>query len=212
MKFGIAFFRIVKGSVLKTMKSIELNKYDRFTISEYFRKQGAQIGKGCSIIPRSLGSEPYLVKIGDNVTIARDVSFITHDGAAWVFRKEIPNLQVFGKIEIGDNCVIGKGAILFPNIKIGKNSIVGAGSVVISDIPENTVAIGVPARAFGSLDKYKEKCLARWQEQCPPDYVIENGETWWDSKHYEGNRAKLKNHLIKLFWGNDYPYQAGEGK
>ena len=201
MKFIVMFLKLIKLAIGKIKHSIELNKYNRFTIAEYFRKQGAQIGEGCSIIPSFIGSEPYLVKIGNNVTIAEGVMFMTHDGAVWAFRKEIPDIQVFGKIEIEDNCVIGQNAILFPNVKIGKNSIIGAGSVVISDIPENTIAIGVPARAFGSVEKYKEKCISKWQEQRPPDCVIEEGKTWWNSAHYNENRAKLQAHLVKLFWG-----------
>lgn len=174
-------------------------RYDRFTIAEFFRKQGAQVGENCSIIPRSLGTEPYLVKIGDHVTIAAGVTFITHDGAPWIFRDEIPDLQVFGPIVIEDNCVIGQNAILFPNIRIGRNSIVGAGSIVISDVPPETIVIGVPARSFGSVAKYKEKCVERWSVQKPAGIKIDKGENWWNSKHFSENREKLKRHLLQLF-------------
>lgn len=177
----------------------ELRKYDRFTIAEYFRKQGAQIGENCSIIPTVLAAEPYLVKIGNHVTIAQGVKFLTHDGAPWIFRDEIPDLQVFGPIVIEDNCVIGQNAVLFPNIKIGRNAIVGAGSVVISDVPENTIAMGAPARPFGSVAKYKEKCIERWKAQKPPDCVLDPGEDWWSSKHFNENREKLKKHLLTVF-------------
>lgn len=203
MKFIILMidlFRYIKNWLAE---KLELRKYNRFTIAEYFRKQGAQIGEGCSIIPPSLGTEPYLVKIGNHVTIARAVLFITHDGGAWIFRNEIPDIQVFGPIIIEDNCVIGANAVLFPNIRIGQNSIIGAGSVVISDIPPNSIALGVPARAFGSVEKYKEKCVTRWYEQRPPDVIIEERADWWTSKHYKENRMKLRKHLTKLFWEKD---------
>lgn len=195
MRFLSVFNRIFE----QLSRMFELRKYDRFTIAEYFKKQGAQIGEGCSIISRNLGSEPYLVKIGNHVTIAEGVSFITHDGGVWIFRHEIPDLQVFGPIVIEDNCVIGQNAVLFPNIRIGSNSIVGAGSVVISDVPPNSIVMGVPARVFGSIEKYKEKCVARWQEQKPIDCMIEDGKTWWNSENYSENRAKLKKHLLGLF-------------
>jgi len=182
----------------------ELNKYDRFTIAAYFRRQGAQVGEGCSIIPTSLGTEPYLVKIGNHVTIASNVRFVTHDGGAWLFRGEFPDLQVFGTIVIDDNCVIGENAVLMPNVRIGPNSIVAAGSVVISDIPPDCIAIGVPARPFGSVQKYREKCLARWSEQRPGNINIEAGADWWSSMHYGDNVKKLRAHLIKLFWHNEH--------
>ena len=191
--------RIIKRVIQKINRTSELSKYNNFTIAEYFRKQGAQVGESCSIYPTSLGTEPYLVKIGNHVTIATGVEFITHDGGSWLFREEFRDCQVFGPIIIGDNCVIGQNALLLPNITIGSGSIVGAGSVVISDVPPNTIVMGVPARPFGSVEKYKEKCLQRWAEQQPPDYFVESGRSWWSSDHYGTNREKLKEHLIKLF-------------
>lgn len=189
----------IASFISSKMRAYELSKYNRFTIAEYFRKQGAQIGDNCSIIPTVLGAEPYLVKIGSQVTIAAGVAFITHDGGAWIFRDEIPDLQVFGPIIIEDNCVIGQNAILFPNIRIGPNSIVGAGSVVITDVQPNTVVMGAPARPFGSVAKYREKCIERWNVQKTPDSIIEPGEDWWHSKHFTENRKKLKKHLLKVF-------------
>ena len=194
---------VLKTILIRKTKELkekwELNKYDRFTIAEYFRKQGAQIGERCSIIPTSLGREPYLIKIGNHVTIAGGVKFITHDGGAWLFRNEVPDLQVFGPIVIEDNCVIGENVLLLPNIRIGPNSIVAAGSVVISDIPAECIAIGVPARSVGSLQKYREKCLSRWQVQRPSDIIIEDGAEWWNSVHFEDNLIKLRKHLNRLY-------------
>jgi acetyltransferase-like isoleucine patch superfamily enzyme len=200
MSFLKSTYGLIKFAVQEIKRQIELAKYDRWNKVEYLRKSGAQIGEDCNIHPLSLGTEPYLVKIGNHVTVAGGVTFITHDGGAWVLREQIPDIQVFGPIIIEDNCVIGQAAILCPNIRIGKNSIVGAGSVVISNVPENTVVMGVPARPIGSVEKYKEKCIAKWQEQRPPDIVIEPDRNWWNSKHYNENREKLKRHLIDLFW------------
>lgn len=193
---------IITRKFKKFKEGWELHKYDRFTIAEYFRRQGAQVGEGCSIIPTSLGTEPYLVKIGNHVTIASNVKFITHDGGAWLFRNEIPDLQVFGPIIIEDNCVIGENALLLPNIRIGPNSIIAAGSVVISDIPPDCIAIGVPARPLGAVQKYREKCLARWREQRTENIIIEAGADWWRSIHFQENADKLRDHLTKLFWKN----------
>lgn len=193
---GTFFYKIQAAIRLAILKI----RYNHLTIAKYFRKQGAQVGNGCRIMVQSLGDEPYLVKIGNNVSVAAGVVFSTHDGGVSVFRREIPDIQVFGTIIIEDNCMIGQGVILCPDIRIGQNSIVGAGSVVISDVPPNSIVMGVPARPIGSLEKYKEKCVNKWQEQRPSDIIIEEGRNWWTSKHYTENRKKLKRHLMKLFW------------
>lgn len=187
-------------SLLNRIKNkIILSRYDEFTIAEYFRKQGAQVGGGCHIVPRSLGTEPYLVKIGNRVTIGAGVKFITHDGGPWIFREEIPDIQVFGPIVIDDNCVIGREAILFPNIKIGPNAIVGAGSVVISDVKPGIIVMGVPARALGSIEKYKEKCIKRWNVQRPPGFDIPPGASHLAPVDFAKKREILKNHLLQVF-------------
>lgn len=193
------FMNAFRAFVDRIRYAIEIRKYTSFTIADYLRRQGSQIGDGCSIHVNRLGAEPYLVKLGNHVAIAQGVRFITHDGGVWIFRQEVPDMQVFGPIVIEDNCVIGENAILFGNIRIGRNSIVGAGSVVITDIPPNTIAIGIPARPFGSIDKYKEKAVERWLAQRPPDVVIETGANWWMSRHFAENREKLRRHLLKVF-------------
>lgn len=195
----MAVIRLIREMYRRWRVSLEKRRYNPYTIAEYLRKSGAQVGEGCYIIPTDVGLESYLVKIGNHVAIASGVQFVTHDGAAWVFRNEVPDLQVFGPIIIEDNCIIGQNALIFANVRIGPNSVVGAGSVVISDVPPNTIVMGNPARPFGSLEKYREKSLERWAQQRPPDAVIEPGATWWTSRHLGENRAKLRRHLLGLF-------------
>lgn len=191
--------RLIRNLVRQVQTSFEKRRYDPTTMAEYWRKQGVQVGVGCYIIPTVVATEPYLVKIGNHVTIAAGVEFVTHDGGVWIFRDEVPDFQVFGPIVIEDNCVIGARALIFPNVRIGPNSIVSAGSVVISDVPPNTIAMGSPARPIGSVQKYREKCLERWQAQRPPGVVIEQGKTWWTSRNFVQNRESLRRHLMELF-------------
>ncbi len=44
-------------------------------------------------------------------------------------------------------------------IIIGNNVFIGAGSIVTKDIPDNTIAVGSPARVIKTIDEYKEKVL-----------------------------------------------------
>jgi acetyltransferase-like isoleucine patch superfamily enzyme len=170
-------------------------RYECTTVSEYYRKQGAIIGENCRIDSDSLGGHPYLVEIGNHVFVSQGVLFHTHDGGSWICREEVPDLDIFGKIIIEDNCVIGANSQLLPNIRIGKNSIVGAGSVVLSDVPPNSIVMGVPARVIGSTIKYKEKCFSTWNSQKPPFKL---------PKDPQKRNQILKKHLMQYY--KDQPH------
>ena len=127
----------------------------------FIRRQGAKIGSDCSIASNvSFGSEPYMITIGDHVRLTENVRLITHDGGVWVVRHlydEYREADLFGKIVIGNNVHIGVNAIVMPGVTIGNNVIVGCGAIVTHDIPDNSVAVGVPARVIETLDEYIEK-------------------------------------------------------
>jgi len=72
-------------------------------------------------------------------------------------RKYIPDLEITAPIEIKNDVFIGISCIILPGVTIGNNCIIGAGSVVTKDIPDNSVAAGVPARIIKSTDEYLEK-------------------------------------------------------
>ena len=172
---------------------------------EYFRQQGAKIGEDCYFGIRSLGDQPYLVKIGNHVGISYNVLLLTHN-LGWCFRDEIPDLQVFGTITINDNCNIGPNSIILPGVTIGPNSIIGAGSVVTKDVPPNSIAAGNPARVIAPIEKYKEKAIQLWKEQKPPGYLPElvSGR-YYKSEYLHSlfelpeNEDKIKRHLMKVF-------------
>ena len=58
-----------------------------------------------------------------------------------------------GKVVLKQNCKVGSHTTVFPGVTIGKNSIIGAHSLVNSDIPDNVVAFGVPAKVIKRLDE-----------------------------------------------------------
>jgi acetyltransferase-like isoleucine patch superfamily enzyme len=185
----------------RVRNSLAKGKYTPYTMAEYLRKAGARVGDGCFIGPPDIEMQidPHLLQIGNHVAIASGVSFLAHDGTSWPFHAGNPPSVTNGSVIIGDNCFIGYRAILYPNIRIGPNAVVGAGSVVTSDVSPNTLVMGVPARPFGSIEKYREKCIGRWSVQRPPEAVIEPHETWWTTRHMLANRERLKKHLLALF-------------
>ena len=128
-----------------------------YSPEQFARRLGAKIGDNCRIYTYYWGSEPFLIEIGDHVHITRDVKFVTHDGGVWLFRDRIPDLDVFGKIKIGDNTFIGNEAMILPGVTIGKNCIIGGMSVVTKSLPDNSVVAGNPARFICTTDEYFEK-------------------------------------------------------
>jgi acetyltransferase-like isoleucine patch superfamily enzyme len=122
---------------------------------KYLRKQGMKIGEDCLFNTISFSTEPYLIEIGNHVAIAGGTEIVTHDGAIWCFRDEIPNADVFGKIKLGNNVFIGDNCTILPNTIIGDNCIVGAGSVVRGKFPENSVIVGNPAKVVTKMSVQK---------------------------------------------------------
>jgi len=58
-----------------------------------------------------------------------------------------------GKVILKKNCKIGSHSTIMPGVTIGVNSIIGAHSLVLSNIPDNVVAFGIPAKVVRKLDE-----------------------------------------------------------
>lgn len=147
--------------IRKWIKDFYYLRIKKITPREYLilhlRKTGMTIGENCYIIsPQVETAEPYLVTIGNNVLISSNVMFTTHDASASHY---IPgSSDIFGRINIGDNCFIGIGAIILPGVTIAKDCIIGAGSVVTKSFLEPGMIIaGNPARIIGSAENARIK-------------------------------------------------------
>ena len=96
---------------------------------------GAQIGKGF-FIDHGMGVViGETSEIGDNVTLYHGV---TLGGTTWKKGKRHPT--------IGNNVVIGTGGKVLGPVTIGDNTRIGGNSVVVSDIPPNSIVVGVPGK------------------------------------------------------------------
>ena len=124
--------------------------------ANYARYLGVSYGDNCLIATKYWSTEPYLIKIGNNVQITSDVRFHTH-GGVHVLRKRIATFDTFGKIVINDNCYIGAASHILGGVTIGENSLIAAGSVVTKSIPSNVVVGGNPARIICSCDEFFDK-------------------------------------------------------
>ena len=129
--------------------------------AKYLKKKNILdcMGDNCLYQPYKIPMDPKLVRIHNNVYIAANVSFITHDTSRnMLANKYNKNYAMdLGCIEIMDNVFIGLGSIILPNVKINENVIVAAGSVVTKSIPSNSIVAGNPAKIIGKFEDFNTK-------------------------------------------------------
>lgn len=96
---------------------------------------------------------PCEIPIGNGFVIEHSGGIVISGYASFGANCRIRNGVVIGlsRVEdpcapqIGNNVDIGAGAKVLGNIRIGDNVLIGANAVVISDVPPNCIAVGVPA-------------------------------------------------------------------
>jgi len=96
---------------------------------------------------------PCEVPIGQNFVIEHSGGIVVSGFARFGDNCRIRNGVVVGLSRVadpcapqfGDNVDIGAGAKVLGNIRIGNNVLIGANAVVLTDVPDNSIAVGVPA-------------------------------------------------------------------
>ena len=106
------------------------------------------------------------VSIGENTLFGSDCLVMDHLHGCYTGKKSIhpntpPNQRdLFSKpIKIGKNCWLGDKVCVLPGVTIGDGVIIGAGSIVTHDLPENTVAVGTPAKVIKNFDLIKQEWI-----------------------------------------------------
>src|SRR3974390_442917 len=78
------------------------------------RSLGVKVGEGSRIYTRSFSGEPWLVSIGDRVTVAPGVDFITHDASSWLLQTQKGRRYRYARITVGNDVFIGANATILP--------------------------------------------------------------------------------------------------
>jgi acetyltransferase-like isoleucine patch superfamily enzyme len=154
-----------------------------------------RIGDYSLICPGVRISSACRVTIGHSVMMANRVYLTDSD---W---HDLYDRTAAGRgapIRIGNNVWLGDSAIVCKGVTIGDNSVIGAGAVVVSDIPANAVAAGNPARVVKTLDPARPMKTRRdWfadPAQLSRDFQV------WDQALLQGNT--LGHWFRYLVWPN----------
>ena len=182
--------RLLQTVRLWTMMSSE----DRI---DYLRKNHVfgYIGDNVTYMDRKIPLYANLIRIHDNVRIASNVTFATHDVTHYMLNNmpgsDGGSTETLGCIEIMDNVFIGANVTIVGGVRIGPNAIVAAGAVVTKDVPPDSVVGGVPARRICSLEEYVAKRKQQYPARLAPEHQEVSAELagyLWDQ--FEKEREK----------------------
>jgi len=129
-------------------------------------------GKGCYITPPiffdygcnlELGDRVYFnancvvldcakVKIGSDTFVGPNCQFYTPVHPI-DYKTRNAFVEWAKPITIGKNCWLGGSVVVLPGVTIGNGCVIGAGAVVTKDIPENSVAVGNPAKVIKTIEQ-----------------------------------------------------------
>ncbi|MFC2046003.1 acyltransferase [Chloroflexota bacterium] len=96
------------------------------------------------------------IEIGDDFTSASNLTIYTgtHDPQTLVPRTEA--------VRIGDRVWCGANVTILPGVTVGNDVVIGASSLVNTNVPDNSVVAGVPARVMRALDRSRLDGLWTW--------------------------------------------------
>ncbi len=126
-------------------KLYEDHNFLAFVSSNANISRSATYGKATIVQQETFISD--MVKIGDFVKINVGVH-IHHDCTIDSYVTIAPNAALMGGVRVHSMSYIGAGAQIRQNVKIGKNCMIGMGSIVVEDIPDNSIAYGVPCKVI----------------------------------------------------------------
>lgn len=146
-----------RDEILKQILNVETLPENLSIQSPFLCDYGWNVhfGKDCFIGPDSCFMDGASITLGDHEFIGPRCGFYTASHPL-TYRYRNIGLEKASPITIGDNCWFGAGVSVLPGVHIGNGCVIGAGSVVTHDIPDNSLAAGVPAEVKKTINQEEE--------------------------------------------------------
>jgi acetyltransferase-like isoleucine patch superfamily enzyme len=162
--FGLLILDIYPGSTVKLGDNVAIvSNVKRATASALFSKVKIKtfsstseiiIGNRVALSGTSITCRSKKISIGDNVAVAPNVIIMDSDfhiplpyGDWFAY----PGFERDADVIIENQCFIGLNSVVLQGVHIGKNCVIAAGSVVVNDIPDCSLAGGVPAMVLKKI-------------------------------------------------------------
>ena len=111
---------------------------------------GIKVGENVFINYGATMLDEGWITIGDRTLIGPNCQLVTPNHPIDYMERRKP-VETGFPITIGEDCWLGAGVIVCPGVTIGNRCVIGAGSVVVKDIPDDSMAVGNPARVIRKL-------------------------------------------------------------
>ena len=164
-------------SVIKNSISNMIYRFRGEISTDELIRRGLTVGRNFQRLNQVMidDSHPWLIEIGDDVTLAPRVHIIAHDAST----KQALGFTKIGRVTIGDRVFVGAESVILPGVSIGNDVVVGANSTVTRDVEDGVVIAGSPAKVICSTADYlaKEKEQMESSSVYAEDYTLRGSIT-----------------------------------
>lgn len=115
-----------------------------------FIDPSVQLGAGVQVLAGAIVNAG--ARIGDG-TLINSGAIVEHDAVIGADSHVAPGALLAGDVRVGDRTHVGLGARIIQGLTIGSGATVGAGAVVLTDVPDGSTFVGVPARPMREKDE-----------------------------------------------------------
>lgn len=136
---------IVKATIVEKLKRLGYTNFPSLVSSNTWISKKSMIGEGCIIYPGTMIN--YNCNIGNFVVLNMNCA-IGHDCVLEDYVNFCPGVLLGGRTRIGRFTDMSIGSQTIQSIDIGENCIIGAGAVIIRNVEDNAVVVGNPGKVI----------------------------------------------------------------